>query len=219
MSTLRIRSVSLQLLVAAGLVTALALAVGGPTAASAKKKQKDRCARADARLAATGKGDKDGDGLSNCRERLLGTSAVLADTDDDGLDDATEVEDGCDPNDADSDHDGVEDGEDPTPALPPEQKLEAILDALTCPQPGVPGSLSALGVTVVLDDATQFEDATCDELAAALAVPERVVVEVKIAEDASGGLTALEVQREDGHHDSGDDAGDDDQGEDAGGGD
>jgi hypothetical protein len=212
-----IRWISLQAALAAGLVATLALAAGAPTAAAAKKK--DRCAKADARLAATGKGDKDGDGLSNCRERLLGTSAVLADTDDDGLDDATEVEEGCDPNDADSDHDGIEDGEDPTPALPPEQKMEAILDALTCPQPGVPGSLSALGVTVVLDDATQFEDATCDELAAALAVPETVVVEVKIAEDENGGLTALEVQREDGHHDSGDDPGDDDQGEDAGGND
>jgi hypothetical protein len=213
---LQIRSLSLQALLAAALVAALGLAVGAPTAASAKKKAKDRCARADARLAATGKGDADGDGLSNCRERMLGTSLVAADTDDDGLDDADEVAEGCDPSSPDSDHDGIPDGEDPTPALPAEQKLEAILDALTCPQPGVPGSLSALGVIVVLDDATEFDDTTCEELAAALAVPETVVVEVKILEDEAGGLTATQVEREDDHQDFGDHD-DDDQGENEGG--
>ena len=208
---LQIRCLSLRAALAGALVAALGLAVGAPTAASAKRKAKDRCARADARLAATGKGDKDADGLSNCRERMLGTSLVAADSDSDGLDDAEEVTEGCDPNAPDSDDDGIPDGEDPTPAPPPaEQKLEAFLDALTCPQTGVPGSLTALGVTVVLDDATEFEDTTCEELAAALAVPETVRVEVKLLEDEAGGLLATEVERDE-HHDWGDhDFGDDD---------
>ncbi|HEX2484917.1 MAG TPA: hypothetical protein VHQ66_06435, partial [Myxococcota bacterium] len=148
-------SLSLRTALAAALVAALGLAVGAPTAAAAKKKAKDKCARADARLAATGKGDRDGDGLSNCRERQLRSSALDPDTDDDGLDDGDELEEGCDPTAPDSDGDGIPDGEDPTPAPPPLQKIEAFLDALTCPQPGVPGSLGALGITVVLDDATE----------------------------------------------------------------
>ena len=48
---------------ALGLGLALAL-VSAPAAAA-------KCDRADARLAKTGKGDKDGDGISNCRERLI----------------------------------------------------------------------------------------------------------------------------------------------------
>lgn len=207
-------SLSLQAALAAALVAALGLAVGVPTSASAKKKDKDRCARADARLTATGKGDRDGDGLSNCRERLVGSSMLDADTDDDGLDDGSEIEHGCDPAAPDSDGDGIPDGEDPTPAPPAQQKLEAFLDALACPQPGVPGSLTALGVSVVLDDATEFDDTTCEELAALLAAAtEDVLVEVKILEDELGGLTATKVELEDDHrgdHDHGDDDDDDD---------
>jgi hypothetical protein len=223
--TLQTPWLSLQTALAAALVAALGLAVGLPTAASAKKKDKDRCARADARLVATGKGDRDGDGLSNCRERLVGSSLVDADSDDDGLDDGAEVADGCNPNAPDSDGDGIPDGEDPTPAPPAEQKLEAFLDALTCPTTGVPGSLTALGVTVVLDDATEFDDTTCEELAALLAeATEGVLVEVKILEDELGGLAATKVELEEDHddgddddHDDGDDddedEGDDDDGD------
>jgi hypothetical protein len=205
-------SLSLRAALAAALVAILGLAVGAPTAAAAKKKDKDRCARADARLAATGKGDRDGDGLSNCRERQLRSSMVDADTDDDGLDDGEEFEEGCDPTAPDSDGDGIPDGEDPTPAPPPLQEVEALLDALTCPQPGVPGSLAALGITVVLDDATEFDDTTCEELAALLAsATEGVLVEVKIVEDEAGGLTAVKVELEDDDHDGDhDDQGDDD---------
>ena len=215
---LQTRWLSLQAALAVALVAALGLAVGAPTAASAKKKAKDRCARADARLAATGKGDRDGDGLSNCRERQLRSSLLDADSDDDGLDDGEEYDEGCDPTDDDSDGDGIPDGEDPTPAPPAEQKLEAFLDALSCPQTGVPGSLTALGVTVVLDDGTEFDDTTCEALAALLAGSTAGVrVEVKILEDDLGGLVATKVELEDDDHyvdhDDDDDEDDDDESE------
>lgn len=199
---------------AAALLFGLALVFGPAPAAAA------RCDRADARLAKTGKGDRDGDGISNCRERMLRTAADDADSDDDGLDDGEEMSEGCDPHDSDSDGDGIPDGVDDTPAAPPKQKLKALLDALVCPTEGAAGSLTALGVTVVLDETTEFEDATCEEIAALFATGEDVLVEVKILEDEAGGLTALEVELEDGDHDShhggpgGDDEGDDDQGDD-----
>jgi hypothetical protein len=63
----------------------LALLLGSAPAAAA------RCDRADARLATTGKGDRDGDGISNCRERMMRTSASDADSDDDGMDDGAEM--------------------------------------------------------------------------------------------------------------------------------
>lgn len=174
--------------------------------ASAAKR--DRCARADARLAATGKGDPDGDGVSSCRERrVLGSSPVDADSDDDGLDDGQEDASRCDATDPDSDDDGIPDGEDDSPAPPPEQKLEALLDALACPTPEAAGSISALGTTAVVDASTEFEDASCEDLAALLAAGETLFVEVKILEDEAGGLLAIEVELEDDEHD---DHGDDD---------
>jgi len=56
--------------------------------------------------------DRDGDGLSNDDEALLGTDPDLADTDGDGDDDGTEVAAGTDPLNPDTDGDGVLDGAD-----------------------------------------------------------------------------------------------------------
>ncbi|MFB6121288.1 MAG: hypothetical protein ABEJ68_09255 [Halobacteriaceae archaeon] len=67
--------------------------------------------------------DFDGDGLSNERERTLGTYPRGSDTDADGFHDATEVRLGTEPTDADTDGDGLADvdevqqhGTDPTDA-------------------------------------------------------------------------------------------------------
>jgi Bacterial TSP3 repeat len=177
------------------------------------------CSRADARLARTGKGDRDGDGLSNCRERrMLGTSPSVADTDHDGMDDGEEVAAGTDPLDPDSDDDGLPDGADDSPAPPPLQKLEAFVDGLVCPTEGGAGSITALGVTAVLDAATTFEDGTCEELQAALEGGSPAFAEIKILEDEAGGLTAVRVELDD-HGLGGDDDQDDDQQGDHGGGD
>jgi hypothetical protein len=176
-----------------------------------------KCDRADLRLAKTGKGDRDGDGVSNCRERrMLRTAVDDPDTDDDGLDDGDEVVAGCDGHDSDSDDDGIPDGDDDTPAPPPEQKIEAFLDALTCPQAGVPGSIAALGISVALTETTEFEDASCEELAALLTGGEAPLVEIQIVEDEAGALSATEVEVEDDDHedDDHDDDHDDDEGDD-----
>jgi hypothetical protein len=195
----------------------LALLLGAAPASAA------RCDRADARLAATGKGDRDGDGISNCRERLLRTSAAKADSDDDGLDDGDEMAAGCDPLDSDSDDDGVDDGDDETPAAPPRQEVKALLDALVCPTEAAPGSITALGIVVALDAATEFDDETCEELAARFAAEGATLVEIEIREDEAGALTALAVESEDDEHgdhdgdhqgDDGDDDGDHDEDED-----
>jgi hypothetical protein len=185
---------------------ALLLVLGSAPASAGK------CDRADARLARSGKGDTDGDGISNCREKkLLRTAADDADSDDDGMDDGDEMASGCDPLDSDSDDDGMEDGEDDSPAATPRQKLEALLDAISCPAEAAPGSITALGVTAVLDASTEFEDETCEELAARFAAEGSAFVEIEILEDESGALTALEVEGEDDDHD---DDEDDDHGED-----
>lgn len=55
--------------------------------------------------------DTDGDGLTNARERMLGTDPGDADTDHDGVRDSAELNLGTDPLDADSDEDGIADGE------------------------------------------------------------------------------------------------------------
>ncbi len=130
---------------------------------------------------------------------------------DDGLDDGDDFHASCNPMDPDSDHDGIEDGDDDSPAIV--QKLEAILDALVCPHPGVPGSITALGTTAILDDTTRFDDTTCAELATALAAGPAPFVEITILEDVLGVLTAKNVESEDDHREHGDDD-DDDQGED-----
>ncbi len=184
----------------------LALAAAAPTAAVAKSKGKS-CASAEALFQDTGAGDLDGDGLSDCRERRqLGTLMNDADSDDDTVSDGEEVAEHCDPLDVDSDDDGLEDGEDETPGIP-EQEVEAFLDALTCPTLGVPGSITALGVTVTLNDMTEFEDVTCDAVAALLAAgTPPVFVEIDVLEDATGALTAAEVEVE---HDDDEDSDED----------
>ena len=193
----------------------LALGVTLTTAgdASAKTSKKKNCAAAEALFQATGQGDLDGDGLSDCREsRQLRTSANNPDTDDDQLTDGEEVAGRSDPLAPDSDDDGVMDGDDSTPRIR-EQKVEGFLDALTCPTVGVLGSVTVLGTTAILDDVTEFEHGDCAELAATLATATTegtsLLVEVEIAEDAVGALTAIEVERKSsfGQHD---DANDDD---------
>lgn len=200
---------------------ALALVMGlsltAATDAEAKSQKKKNCAAAEALFQATGQGDLDGDGLSDCREtRQLRTSSTNPDTDDDDLMDGDEVSGHSDPRDSDSDDDGLLDGDDDSPRIR-EQKIEGFLDGLTCPSVGVLGSISVLGTTAVLDDVTEFEDGTCAELAEALAAAGEVdgtpvFVEIEIAEDAAGALKAIEVEIKHGcdDHDSDDDENDDD---------
>jgi hypothetical protein len=191
----------------------LALAAAAPTAASAKSKGKS-CASAEALFLETGAGDRDGDGLSDCREkRQLRTLMADADSDDDSVSDGEEIIEHSDPLDVDSDDDGLEDGEDETPGMP-EQEIKAFLDALTCPVlPGGIGEITALGVTVPLNDLTVFEDTTCDAvLALHLAGTPPVFVEIDVLEDVNGALTAVEVEVE---HDENDDDEDHDEDDDA----
>jgi hypothetical protein len=201
-------------------LSVLSLSLGLVLLLAAAPASAARCDRADARLATTGKGDRDGDGISNCRERIMRTSASDADSDDDGMDDGDEMAGGCDPLDSDSDDDGVDDGDDETPAAPPRQEVKALVDALVCPTDVAPGSITTLGIVVAVDAATEFEDETCEELAARFAAEGTALVEIEIREDEAGGLTALEVEAEDGEHGDhhGDDDGedDDDDGDDEG---
>ncbi len=199
------------------LICALGAFLSAPSPALAKSK-KDPCLKADAKLALSGQGDSDGDGLSDCREKRLLTFMDDRDSDDDGLDDGEDFFKSCNPLDDDSDGDGIEDGDDHTPAT--EQEIEALLDAITCPQivaptpnaPGsvVPGSISALGTTAVLDADTEFEDASCAQLAILLAADFRVVVEIEILENVLGELRATEVELERPDFDHDDDDDDDD---------
>jgi len=197
---------------------ALALALGitltAASDAEAKPKKKN-CAAAEALFLETGQGDLDGDGLSDCREtRQLRTSPNDPDTDDDELMDGDEVESRSDPRDADSDDDGLMDGDDGTPRMR-EQKMEGFLDALTCPAVGVLGSMKVLGTTATIDEVTEFEHATCAELsermAAGALAGTPVFVEVEIAEDAMGAMSAIEIETKSGcrEHDSDDDDDDD----------
>jgi hypothetical protein len=170
-----------------------------PGSASAKTKSKDPCSKADALLARTGQGDTDADGLSDCREtRTLRTFPNDRDSDDDGMDDGAEIPKACDPLDPDSDDDGIDDGDDSSPAV--EQKLEALLDAIVCPVADVPGSISALGISAVLNAQTEFEHASCADLASLLAGGSSVLVDVEILEDVLGALTATEVELEKPRH-------------------
>ena len=215
------------------IASALAIVLGvffWSAAPAAAKGSKDPCRKADLKLALTGQGDADGDGVSDCREKkVLHTMADDPDTDDDGLDDGGEVRKFCNAHKPDTDDDGVEDGDDDSPVI--EQKVVAILDALTCvveinppttpPTPPTPGSISALGISATVDANTQFEPRSCEDLVAKLALGQPIVVEIKILEDMVGALTATEVEVRKGfqHHfgdddDHGHDDDDDDQGED-----
>lgn len=202
----------MRISVLVGSLVVAGLWLGGSETAFAKTK--DPCRKADAKLARTGQGDTDGDGLSDCRERsLLHTFPNDRDSDDDAMDDGEEVHHGCDPLDPDSDHDGMDDGEDDTPAL--HQEVKALLDAVSCPQTETAGSITALGISAALNQDTEFEDASCAELASLLGSGESVLVKIEVLEDMLGALTATEVElkRPDlgDHHEDGDD---DDQGED-----
>jgi hypothetical protein len=204
------------------LIGVLGAFVSAPSPAIAKAK-KDPCRKADEKMAQTGEGDTDGDGLSDCREKLLRTFMNDSDSDDDDLPDGADFAKSCNPLDHDSDDDGIDDGHDASPAVV--QEIKALLDAITCPQivvptptvPGseVPGSISALGTTAVLDRRTEFEDASCAQLAALLAADGSPFVEIKILENALGELRAKEVELERFHFngDDDDDDDDDDQGE------
>ena len=193
----------------------LALVAGALMSApdSASAGGKDPCKKADAKLARTGQGDTDGDGISDCREaRTLRTFMNDADSDDDRMDDGEEMHRSCDPLNPDSDDDGIDDGDDPTPAV--EQEVKALLDAISCPQPGVPGSIGALGISAALDDLTEFERAGCADLASLLNGGNQVLVEIEILEDVLGVLTATEVELrkpklDRPHHDDDDDDDDD----------
>ena len=187
------------------LAVMLGACLWAPGPASAKG-TKDACKKADAKLAQTGVGDSDGDGASDCREsRYLHTFLTDPDSDDDGMSDGEEYTRFCDPLDQDSDDDGINDGDDESPAV--KQKVEALLDALICPQIDVPGSITALGITAKLDMNTEFEDTSCAGLETLLAGGGNVFVEIKILENVLGELTATEVELE--HPDRDDDEHDD----------
>jgi hypothetical protein len=209
--------------IASALVLLLGVFVWTAPAAAKGNKGKDPCRKADIKLALTGQGDADGDGVSDCREeKVLRTDPRDADTDDDGMDDGDEIAHFCHAKNPDTDDDGVDDGTDDTPAI--EQEMVAILDALTCPVPAtspetlpVNGSLSALGTTAAVTVDTEFEDKSCEDLVARLALGQPIVVEVEIFEDMLGALTATEVEVKFRHHrgdDDGDHHGDDDHDDD-----
>jgi len=182
----------------------------------------DPCAKANARLAAKGKGDKDFDGLSDCSEKkVLGTDRRDPDTDDDGVDDGAEIEDGTDPLDPDTDHDGMidgdeaahgtdpldvdsdddglDDGDDPDPAGELDSRIEGLLGAIDC----AGSSLRVLEIEIALTPATRFEDrlADCTELAAAFAANGGAHVEVEVTGDADVGFEATAVDLTDDDND------------------
>jgi hypothetical protein len=182
---------------------ALALCLMAPSPAAAKTRKMKSCANAEATLMATGQGDRDSDGLSDCREmKQLGTSPTNPDTDGDGVSDAQEISDHTDPLDADTDGDGMNDHDDSAPRI--QQRLKVFVDVLICPEVGVPGSLSALGMSVTVDDMTVFEDGPCADLAALVLAPPagtQVFAEVDVVEGSTGIVTATKVESEDAEED------------------
>jgi hypothetical protein len=176
----------------------LAVWLATPMTAHAKTHRMKSCAKAEAAFLATGVGDSDGDGLSDCREvKQLGTDPHNTDTDGDGVSDAQEISMHTDPSDADTDGDGMNDPDDPAPRI--QQRLLVFVDALTCPATGVPGTLMALGATITLDDTTVFEDGTCADLAAMIAAAPagtQIFAKVNVVEDSNGFAVATEVEAE-----------------------
>jgi hypothetical protein len=79
-------------------------------------------------------------------------------------------------------------------SLPGEQRIEALVDALTCPQSGLAGSLSVLGITVELTPTTAFSVESCRELAALFASGTSLRLDVEIVEAGTGMLSATEVE-------------------------
>ena len=81
----------------------MAFSLGASPAAA---QSADVCARADQRLAEKGRGDRDFDGMSNCRERqILETSPRDDDSYDDGISDDDDDNDGVDDDEDDDDDD------------------------------------------------------------------------------------------------------------------
>ena len=178
------------------------------------------CARAEQKLTRTGKGDADGDGLSNCAERKIhGTKAKAADSDEDGVDDGEEIEDGTDPldpdtdddgmndgeeeeagtdpNDDDTDDDGEEDGED----LDPNDSLGAFIEGMvseaTCTDDGI-GTLTVLGIPVLIDEETEFEGSDgCAGIAERLAEEGAVHAEFDVDGMLDSGIIASFVGLDD----------------------
>ncbi len=198
---------------------ALGLLLAGLVVALPRSTAQAPCAQADARLANTGRGDRDHDGLSNCAEKHIygtdhrdfdsdddgvpdadelddGTDPVSADSDDDGLEDGDEDGEGCDPNDDDSDDDGTPDGEDCDPADELESEIEGTVQELTCPTADTNGTLKVLGIAITLAPTTEFDEvASCAELAVG------AHVEVTVTGDATTELVAHEVETEDADND------------------
>ncbi len=223
--------------VAAILLLGMAVILTVPTGSA---QLSDPCAQADARLAATGRGDRDRDGLSTCIEkRVLGTDhqdwdsdddtvpdgdevagdtdPTDADTDDDGRDDGEEEDLGTDPRDDDSDGDGTPDGNDCTPRHELELKVEGPLAAITCPFADADGSLTigGIGVTIALRLGTEFDGAeSCVDLADRFTANGGAFVKVRVEEDEPTGLAASEVVLEDADHDRCPDETDDDDDDD-----
>jgi len=192
------------------------------------------CAKADARLAATGRGDRDHDGLSNCAERKIlgtdpgdfdsdddgepdgsevadGTDPSDGDSDDDGLDDGEENDAGTDPVDADSDDDGTPDGDDADPGDELKSEIAGSLQAITCPTAEAAGSLTVLGFSIALTSDTQFEGGEgCADLAARFAANGGAQVEVEVSGEGCSGLVATEVESEDADNDGSPDETDED---------
>ena len=189
------------------------------------------CAKADARLAATGKGDKDHDGLSDCAEKKLlgtnprdydsdddgladgdevagGTNPIDDDSDDDGLNDGDEVAAGTDPQDDDSDDDGTKDGADSDPAHELRSEITGAVQSLKCAE----NTLTILGIPITLTADTKYEGAaSCEDLATKLATNSGAHVEVEVTGDATTALVAQEVSLDDADNDgSPDDVDDDD---------
>ncbi len=210
----------------------LALAAVGPAALqSVAAETTPTCAKANARLAATGKGDKDHDGLSDCSEKKLlgtdardydsdddgvadgdevatGTNPIDDDSDDDGMDDGDEVAAGTDPKDDDSDDDGTKDGSDSDPAHELRSESKGALQSLDCAQ----NTLTVLGIAITLTADTEYDGAaSCEDLATKLAANGGAHVEVEVTGDATTALVAQEVSLEDADNDgSPDDVDDDD---------
>jgi hypothetical protein len=193
-----------------------ALAFG---AADARAAEISLCAKQDAKTESTGKGDKDHDGLSDCREKRIthtnaknadsdgdevmdgteihnGTNPTDADSDDDGLDDGDEIAAGCNPNEPDSDDDGIEDGEDSDPSGDLEAKIVGPLDQVNCPEGSDNGSLKVLGITIALTSDTHFDHvASCSQLLTEMGV------EVRVTGTLETGFIATAVSVEDGDDD------------------
>ena len=188
------------------------------------------CERADARLEATGRGDRDFDGLSNCRERRIvgtsprdddsdddgvedgeeienGTDPMDSDSDDDGLDDGEEAELGTDPEDPDSDDDGLDDGDDPDPTNELDDEIEGDLDAISC----AGGTLTVLGVVIGLTSETEYDGVeSCEDLEGRFVANGGAHVEVDVTGDLGSGFVAEEVDLEDADNDGSPDNVDDD---------